>query len=126
MTAPEQVDLLIAGGPLLTMDAARTYWPAGAVAVRNGSIVDVGADEAVRGRVAAGRIIDGRGKAVLPGFVSCHGHAGMCLLRGLAEDYPLDRWLRATVWPLMRHAGPEEVHASASLACLEMACSGIT
>ena len=56
-------------------------------------------------------MIDATGKAILPGFVSCHGHAGMSLLRGLAEDYPLDRWLRATVWPLMRHAGPEEVFA---------------
>jgi 5-methylthioadenosine/S-adenosylhomocysteine deaminase len=126
MSAPEQVDLLIAGGPLLTMDAAQSYWPAGAIAVRKDLIVDVGSDDAVRGRVAAARVIDARDKAILPGFVSCHGHAGMSLLRGLAEDYPLDRWLRATVWPLMQHAGAEEVYAGVCLACLEMVRSGIT
>jgi 5-methylthioadenosine/S-adenosylhomocysteine deaminase len=126
MNAPEPVDLLIAGGPLLAMDAAQSYWRSGALAVRDGAIVDIGADDAVRRRVSATRGIDARGKAILPGFVSCHGHAGMCLLRGLAEDYPLDRWLRTTVWPLMRHAGQEEVHASAALACVEMARSGIT
>jgi 5-methylthioadenosine/S-adenosylhomocysteine deaminase len=126
MSAPEHVDLLIAGGPLLTMDAARSYWPSGAVALRGNAIVDIGADHAVRDRVAATRLIEARCKAILPGFVSCHGHAGMCLLRGLAEDYPLDRWLRTTVWPLMRHAGPGEVRAGARLACLEMAQSGIT
>src|SRR5258708_7418306 len=106
MSSPEHVDLLIAGGPLLAMDVARSYWPTGALVVRGGMIVDVGSDEAVRSRYAAARLIEARGKAILPGFVSCHGHAGMCLLRGLAEDYPLDRWLRAMVWPLMQHAGP--------------------
>ncbi len=126
MSAPQRVDLLIAGGPLLAMDAGRSYWPSGAVAVRGDTIVDLGSDEAVRGRCAATRLIDAGDKAILPGFVSCHGHAGMCLLRGLAEDYPLDRWLRATVWPLMRHAGADEVHAGARLACLEMQRSGIT
>jgi 5-methylthioadenosine/S-adenosylhomocysteine deaminase len=126
MTKPEQVDLLVGGGALLTMDQHRSYWSSGAVAVRDGAIVDIGETDAVRSRVVAERMIDTAGKAILPGFVSCHGHAGMSLLRGLAEDYPLDRWLRATVWPLMRHAGPEEVFAGAQLACLEMLMSGIT
>ena len=126
MSAPQEVDLLIAGGPLLAMDAARSYWPSGAIAVRGDTIVNIGPDDAVRRRTAATRLLEARGKAILPGFVSCHGHAGMCLLRGLAEDYPLDRWLRTTVWPLMRHAGADEVHAGARLACLEMALSGIT
>jgi 5-methylthioadenosine/S-adenosylhomocysteine deaminase len=126
MTEPLQVDLLVEGGPLLAMDAAQSYWPTGAVAVRDGSIVDVGAAEAVCGRVRAARVINASGKAVLPGFVNCHGHAGMSLLRGLAEDYPLDRWLRTTVWPLMRHERSEEVFAGTRLACLEMLMSGIT
>ena len=126
MSERTSVDLLITGGPLLTMDARKSYWASGAVAVRDGRIVDVGADTAVGGRVEATRVLDAEGKAILPGFLSCHGHAGMAILRGLAEDYPLDRWLRTTVWPLMQHAGAEEVFAATRLACLEMLMSGIT
>jgi len=119
-------DLLIAGGPLLAMDDAGSFHADGAVAVAGGRIVAVGPHAEVVARVAAAETIDAAGKAILPGFVNGHGHAGMILLRGLAEERPLSRWLAATVWPLMKNAGPEETYAGARLACLEMMRGGIT
>ena len=32
--------------------------------------------------------------ALLPGLVNAHTHAAMALFRGLADDLPLERWLR--------------------------------
>lgn len=58
--------------------------------------------------------------------MNCHGHTGLVLLRGLAEEFPLQPWLANTVWPVMRYAGPEETYVAARLACLEMIRSGIT
>ncbi|HWF40358.1 MAG TPA: amidohydrolase [Candidatus Acidoferrales bacterium] len=120
------VDLLVAGGPLLTMDSAGSFFSDGAVAISHGSIVAVGHREAVAAAVAADEMIDARGKAILPGFVNSHSHAGMVLLRGLAETYPLQRWLTGCVWPVMKFAGPEETYAGVRLACLEMIRAGIT
>lgn len=119
-------DLLVAGGPLLAMDSAGSFFSDGAVAISDGSIIAVGHRKAVAAAVAADEVIDARGKAILPGFVNSHSHAGMVLLRGLAESYPLQRWLTGCVWPVMKFAGPEETYAGARLACLEMIRSGIT
>ena len=48
--------------------------PDGAVAVRDGIIVDVGTTAAVRARVQAARAVDARGCVVCPGFVDPHTH----------------------------------------------------
>lgn len=120
------VDLIIHGASVLTMDRQGRYWASGSIAVKDGAIVDVGAAEDVRLRAAAMKTLDASGKAVVPGFVSCHGHAGLSILRGLAENYPLEPWLETSIWPLMRHASAEDTHAGAQLACLEMLRTGIT
>jgi 5-methylthioadenosine/S-adenosylhomocysteine deaminase len=121
-----QADLLVSGGPLLPMDAVGSFFPDGAVAIAGGRVAAVGDRREMGARVSAAERLDASGKAILPGFVNCHGHAGMILLRGLAEDFPLHRWLNRTVWPLMQHAGPEETYAGARLACVEMIRAGIT
>ena len=120
------VDLLVAGGPLLTMDAAGSFFPDGAVAVAAGRIEALGERAAVAASVRAAEEIDATGKAILPGFVNSHGHTGLILLRGLAEAFPLQRWLCGTVWPVMKHAKPEDTYAGTRLACLEMIRAGIT
>jgi 5-methylthioadenosine/S-adenosylhomocysteine deaminase len=50
----------------------------------------------------------------------------MTLFRGLAEDQPLDTWLKRTIWPLEAKLKPEDVYAGALLGCLEMIQSGTT
>ena len=36
---------------------------------------------------------------LLPGLVNAHGHAAMTLLRGVADDMALSRWLNDKIWP---------------------------
>jgi hypothetical protein len=44
---------------------------------------------------------------VTPGLVNLHCHAAMTLMRGLADDLPLMRWLQEAIWPAeARHASP--------------------
>lgn len=71
-------------------------------------------------------VIDGKGKALLPGFVNTHTHAAMALFRSYAEDMELERWLTEKIWPLERKLTPEHVYWGAKLACLEMLKSGTT
>ncbi|HYG58444.1 MAG TPA: amidohydrolase family protein, partial [Symbiobacteriaceae bacterium] len=82
-----EVDLLIINaGELVTMAGGPRRGPAmkdvgviknAALAAYQGSIYDVGSTEEVLARVQTGpttRIIDARGRAVIPGFVDPHTH----------------------------------------------------
>lgn len=83
MRADPAADLALVGGRVATMDAARSW--ASAVAVRDGRIVAVGGDQAVR-RLAGPRtrLIELRGRTVTPGFGDAHVHplhGGLARLR---------------------------------------------
>ena len=60
------------------------------VGVRDGRIDYIG-DAAPDGDY--GERYDGRHRLLLPGFFNVHSHAPMTLLRGYAENLPLQRWL---------------------------------
>jgi predicted amidohydrolase YtcJ len=66
--------LLLLNGSFYTMDSSQPR--AEAVAVKGAGIEAVGSDEELRGLARAGdwRIVDLRGRAVLPAFTDCHLH----------------------------------------------------
>jgi len=62
---------------------------------------------------------------VIPGLINAHGHAAMSLLRGFADDQPLQQWLNQSIWPTEKQWVSEEfVHDGAELAIAEMIKSG--
>lgn len=97
----------------------------GAIAVKDGKITFIGKASHAKGIEAEARI-DGHGKVALPGLVNCHTHVPMTLFRGLAEDQPLNKWLKEIIWPLEARLKPEDVYAGTLLGCLEMIKSGTT
>ena len=44
-------------------------------------------------------VVDCSGKALMPGLVNMHTHAGMSLMRGVGEDIPFHEWLDR-IWAL--------------------------
>jgi 5-methylthioadenosine/S-adenosylhomocysteine deaminase len=65
--------------------------------------------------------------ALIPGLVNAHTHAAMTLMRGMADDLPLMRWLEGHIWPAeMKHVSPQFVKDGTLLACAEMLRGGIT
>jgi len=70
--------------------------------------------------------LDASGGLVIPGLVNAHTHVAMTLLRGYADDKPLDRWLREDIWPVEAELTPEDVRAGAELGLVEMIKSGTT
>lgn len=65
--------------------------------------------------------------ALIPGLVNAHTHAAMTLFRGLAEDKPLESWLRSAIWPVeQRWVSAEMVRDGTELAIAEMLTAGIT
>ena len=72
------------------------------------------------------KIIDAKGKVVMPGLVNCHNHAGMNIFRGYSDDLELHDWLTKAIFPVEDKLTAEEVYYSNLLACIEMIKSGTT
>lgn len=77
-------------------------------------------------KVEADVVIDGKNKAVIPGFINTHTHAAMTLLRSYADDMELHDWLQNKIWPLEAKLTEDDVYWGTKLACLEMIKSGTT
>ena len=77
--------------------------------------------------VSAGEVVDYKGeKAILPGFINCHTHAAMTLLKGYADDFPLNEWLFDKIFPAEAKIDNEDIYLGTKLALIEMIKSGTT
>jgi 5-methylthioadenosine/S-adenosylhomocysteine deaminase len=64
---------------------------------------------------------------LLPGLVNAHTHAAMTLLRGIADDLPLQTWLEQHIWPReARFLSEDFVHDGTLIAAGEMLLGGVT
>jgi len=126
-SARDSADLLVTGGTVVTMDAARTIYDDGAVAIRGDLIVAVGQRSEVEGKYHAQETINARGKLILPGFINGHTHVPMALFRGLHDDVTLDEWLRKYIFPAeAKNVNQEFVRWGTRLAAAEQIRAGVT
>ncbi len=121
MRLPTPIDLLVAGGHVLTMQPDAPEVADGAVAVDRGRILAVGARADLVARFAARETLDARGCAVLPGLVDAYAHAGHGLIRGLM--HPDAGWPAGIYW---HSTTPAWWRAEAELSALERLCAGVT
>ncbi len=70
-------------------------------------------------------VVECSGKAVLPGLVNMHTHAGMAMMRGLGEDISFHKWLDR-IWEVEKDITEEYVYHATRVACLEMIKTGTT
>lgn len=77
--------------------------------------------------IPTSEIIDAKGKkAIIPGFVNCHTHSAMTILRGFADDLPLSDWLFNKIIPAEEKLIDEDIYWGTKLALVEMIKSGTT
>ncbi|MCD8316375.1 MAG: amidohydrolase [Eggerthellaceae bacterium] len=72
-----------------------------------------------------GEIYDGMDRLLIPAFYNAHAHAPMTLLRGYAENLPLQEWLNDSVWPFEAKMTAEDNYWATLLAVAEMARYGV-
>ena len=74
--------------------------------------------------VADAKVLDASGTAVLPALYNTHTHAAMTLLRGYADDMPLQTWLQDYIWPFEDKLTPADIRRGSEIAAQEMIQSG--
>ena len=121
------IDLLIRGGTVVTIDKERRILAESDVAVRDGVIVAVDGGISDSG---ADRVIDATGKVVMPGLVNAHSHCLHILMRGGASDLSLfwdvADWTLNALDPSMRAHQREDLRLASQLYAIESIRSGIT
>ncbi len=119
-------DLLIHGGIVITMDAERHVLSDGAVAIEGDRIVAVGPTaEILASHGDARQRIDAGGRAVLPGLIDGHAHAGHGLVKTLGNNDSA-AWMEACRVVYTLASPPSFWRAEARLAAHERLRFGVT
>jgi len=119
------VDIVITGGPVITMDPQRRVIDDGAVAILADRIVAVGPSAELSRGYKGRRTIDARRKVVMPGLIDGHGHAGHGLVKSLGTDMP-GEWYKACQRIYAEASTEEFWSADALLTALERLKFGVT
>ena len=106
------------------MDEGFEYRPGRYIGVKDGVIDYVGTQPPANA-ANYGTTYDGTGKLLMPALFNAHAHAPMTLLRGFAENLPLDRWLNEKCWPFEAKMTDDDNYWATLLACAEMARYGV-
>lgn len=124
----ENIDLLIRGWYVVTMNESRDVIRDGAVAVRGDQIVDVGKRVDLEAKYSAARVVGGDHFVVTPGLVNTHIHiTGEPLTRGyVPDDTPFEENVFMWLCPLYSVYTAAEERLSGQLAAVEMLKSGTT
>ncbi len=109
---------------IITVNPTNQVYKKGAIAFENGKITYVG--EVPKNLAEYDEVIDVQGDYVLPGLVNTHGHASMSLLRGYADDLPLQQWLEEKMWPIEAQYTKEHAKWGTYLSLIEMLRTGTT
>lgn len=127
-TAVTAADLLIVGGDVVTMNAARQVVTGATIAVADGRIVAIGTADALRAQFPGTPEHDAAGCVVIPGLINAHQHATASpLVRSMTPD-DIDAQTAIFGWTVPTHAQvtPEDDEFSALLTAVESLSRGVT
>ncbi len=127
MSNREPVDLLVRPRWIVPVEPYGVTLKDHVVAVCDGKIHAVCPAIEANKRFDASEDVDLDEHVLIPGLINLHTHAAMTLLRGIADDLPLMRWLKEAIWPAeQRFVTPEFVRDGTELAVAEMLLGGVT
>ncbi|KHD05338.1 N-ethylammeline chlorohydrolase [Candidatus Thiomargarita nelsonii] len=123
----QHLDILIYAGWIIPVEPENTVYEQHALAIQDGKIVAILPNSEAVKRFSARITYRMTTHLLIPGLINAHTHAAMSLLRGIADDMPLDKWLNDHIWPAERaHVNQEFVADGSQLAIAEMLRGGVT
>ncbi len=117
---------LIRNATVVTVDDEGTVLPRADLLIEGRDIAGLWPADETPGEVSADETIDAEGMVAMPGLINAHTHCAMTLLRGYADDMPLQEWLERRIWPLEMRLEQEDVYWGTLLGIAEMIRSGVT
>jgi 5-methylthioadenosine/S-adenosylhomocysteine deaminase len=124
---PIKIDLLINSRWIIPVVPENRVFENCALAIDQQKIVGIYPQAEAQSKFDALSVVDLADHILMPGLVNAHGHAAMSLLRGYADDLPLQPWLEEHIWPVeARVLSAEFVADGTNLAMAEMIKTGTT
>ena len=118
-------DIIITHGVIIAIDPERRIIEDGAIAVEADRIIDIGTSDEVMCRHQAPVVIEAHRKAVMPGFVDAHAHAGHGIIKTLGGNNSED-WYKACELAYTVGSTEDFWFAESQLAALERVRFGVT
>jgi len=124
---PIKIDLLINSRWIIPVVPENRVFENCALAIDQQKIVGIYPQAEAQSKFDPLSVVDLADHILMPGLVNAHGHAAMSLLRGYADDLPLQPWLEDHIWPVeARVLSAEFVADGTNLAMAEMIKTGTT
>ncbi|MDB9969441.1 TRZ/ATZ family hydrolase [Porticoccaceae bacterium] len=124
---PIKIDLLINSRWIIPVVPENRVFENCALAIDQQKIVGIYPQAEAQSKFDPLAVVDLDDHILMPGLVNAHGHAAMSLLRGYADDLPLQPWLEEHIWPVeARVLSAEFVADGTNLAMAEMIKTGTT
>jgi len=126
-----EVDILVIGGDVITMNPTGEVLNDGALAIRGNQIVAVGSTVEIKATYTASEIIDAHQHVVMPGLIDSHTHTAQQFQRSLVKWLGRQRPFKEPVWqtllfPFEASLTEEDMHLSGLFAYANMLKVGTT
>lgn len=118
------VDKILKNGYVITMDSKRPVIKDGAVAIKDGKIVDVDDTEKILSAYEAKEVIDCKRHAIMPGFVDAHGHAGHSFFKAVVDNTKY--WMPAMTHMYKHYIDDDFWYVEGRLSAIERLKCGVT
>src|SRR5438309_978939 len=120
--APAMPATVIRDTTLITCNPERAILRSASIAIEGDRIAAIGGSE-IAGSYPHADVVDGRGKAVLPGLINSHTHVWYTVARGIQEDFGYPPIVPTAVHDTL---SAEELSVFAVLGAIECIRSGST
>jgi 5-methylthioadenosine/S-adenosylhomocysteine deaminase len=125
VTEPLKSSISLINGIILTRPGCSDAAPNARTTITGNRLLEVNVSQ--RPATESEDVIDCSGCLIIPGLINGHCHAAMSLLRGIADDLPLELWLNNYIFPIeSNYVSREFVFLGSLLSAVEMVLSGVT
>ncbi|MDD3604648.1 MAG: putative aminohydrolase SsnA [Kiritimatiellae bacterium] len=130
MAAKKSKALLITNGTVVTLGDDNKIINDGAVLIEDGIIQAVGKASAVKKKARGAKVLDAKGKVIMPGFINTHMHLYSTFCRGLSPKMPPPKTfveiLERMWWPLDEALNGKDILYSCLIPLMDCVKNGTT
>ena len=123
----QKVDCILSARWIATVDKDNTLLENHSVVIKDDIIIDVLPTDQIESQYHSVVKYPLGDSLLIPGLINTHGHLAMSLMKGIADDLPLQTWLEQHIWPKESKFVDESfVFDGTRLAMAEMLKTGTT